>query len=240
MNAYDETDRESTQPESVEEVIDKQSVESEAKSVEEAVELALRELEVERGQVDIEVLAEPRSGLFGLGSAHARVRVTVKEAGPDPFDIATDLIELMGIDASIEQHDDDEEVYLSIESQDAALLIGQRGRCLNSLQFMVNRIAGRWQRFNKRIVVDVAGYRDRRRDSLTAMAERQAEKAKRTRREVRLQPLDPQDRRAVHMALRDDPDVETYSVGEGLYRTLVISPEEGSGRSGGPRSRDRH
>jgi len=240
MNPYDETDRESTGPESVEEVIDKQSVESEAKTVEEAVELALQQLEVDREQVDVEILAEPRSGLFGLGSAQARVRVTVRETGADPFDIVTDLIELMGIDASITRSDDDEEVYLSIESEDAALLIGQRGRCLNSLQFLVNRIAGRRQRFNKRIVVDVAGYRDRRRESLTATAERQAEKAKRTGREVRLQPLDPQDRRAVHLALKDDPDVETYSVGEGLYRTLVISPEEGSGRSGGPGSRDRH
>jgi len=240
MNSYDKTDRQSAQPKSVEEVVDKQSVESEAKSVEEAVELALQQLEVERGQVDVEVLAEPRSGLFGLGSAEARVRVTVKEVGADPFDIAADMIELMGIDASITRNDSDDEICLSIESQDAALLIGQHGRCLNSLQFMVNRIAGRRQRFNKRIVVDVAGYRDRRRDSLMAMAERQAEKAKRTRREVRLHPLDPQDRRAVHMALKDDPDVETYSVGEGLYRTLVISPQEGFGRSGGPRSRDRH
>lgn len=240
MNGYDETEREPTGPESAEDVFDGRSVEFEAKSVDEAVELALRELDVEREQVTVEVLAEPRSGLFGLGSAQARVRVTVCEAVADPYDIAVDLIELMGIDASITQSDDDDEIYLSIESEDAALLIGQRGRCLNSLQFLVSRIAGRRQRFGKRIVVDVAGYRDRRRDSLTAMAERQAEKAKRAGREVRLQPLDPQDRRAVHMALKDDPDVETFSVGEGLYRTLVISPDQDSGRSGGPRSRDRH
>lgn len=240
MNAHDETDREPTGPESVEDVCDGQSVEFEAKSVDEAVELALQELDVEREQVTIEVLAEPRSGLFGLGSAQARVRVTVIDASADPYDIAVDLVELIGVDASITKSDDDDEIYLSIESEDAALLIGQRGRCLNSLQFLVNRIAGRRQRLGKRVVVDVAGYRDRRRDSLEAMAGRQAEKAKRTGREVRLQPLDPQDRRAVHMALKDDPDVETFSVGEGVYRTLIISPDEDSGGSGGRRSRDRH
>ena len=166
MNAYNETDREPTVPESVEDVFDGRSVEIEAKSVDEAVELALQELDVERERVTVEVLVEPRSGLFGLGSVQARVQVTVNEAVANPYDIAVDLIEMMGIDASVTQSEDDDEIYLSVESEDAALLIGQRGRCLNSLQFLVNRIAGRRQRFGKRIVVDVAGYRDRRRDSL--------------------------------------------------------------------------
>ncbi len=216
-----------------------QSVETEGKTVEEAIDRALEQLGVTRDEVEVEIAAEPRGGLFGIGSQLARVRVTVRGAGEKAQEVVSELLDLMGVEATITQRDGDSEILLSIDSPDAALLIGQRGRCLNSLQFIVNRILNRRCRLNKRIVVDVAGYRTRRRESLTAMAKRQAEKAKRTRREVRLQPLDPQDRRDVHLALKDDPAVETHSVGEGVYRTVVISPQRASTRHRGPGSRDR-
>jgi len=237
MNTDDTGDRGSVQPESGAEVADLQSVECEGRTVEEAVETACEQLGVTQDQVDIEVFAEPRSGLFGIGSASARVRVTVRSDEDLPTQVLGTLLDLMGIESEISRYEDDDEVFLSVESPDAALLIGRRGKCLNSLQFLVNRMISRKERLEKRIVVDVDGYRERRSDSLAAMAERQAEKARRTRREVRLQPLDPQDRRSVHMALRDDPAVETHSIGEGIYRTVVISPVK-SGRRRGQGSRD--
>jgi len=213
------------------------SIESEGKTVEEAVESALEQLEVSREQVDVEVIEEPHGGLFGLGSSPACVRVTVKAGDDGPHAVLTTLLDLMGIEGTVTERSGDSEIYLKIESPDAALLIGRGGRCLNSLQFLVNRMLNRQGKLDKRVIVDVAGYRERRQQSLTAMAERLAEKAKRTGREVRLHPLDPQDRRAVHLALKDDPAVDTHSVGDGIYRTVVINPE-GSNRRREPRSRD--
>lgn len=234
-------------------------IETQGKTVDQAVEAALNELGVGKEDVDIEVLDEGSGGLFGIGGSPATVRVTVAreetpvsvsdeetdDAGPDTVSGVGEVVEaletildLMNVDAAIDIEESDEDIVISIESDDAAVLIGRRGKCLNSLQFILNRIVSRERRHEKRVVVDVEGYRKRRRESLTDMAERMADKANRSGREVRLQPLDPRDRRTVHVALRDYPGVDTYSVGEGLYRSVIVSPE-GESRPGGRRSSGR-
>ncbi|MCD6288787.1 MAG: protein jag [Candidatus Hydrogenedentes bacterium] len=235
-----------------------ESIETQGKTVEAAVESALDALGVGRDDVDIEVLDEGHGGLFGLGGSPAAVRVTVRRdtvradqqtvtendtenvevedngecdaeddyAGDEPEDVLATLLDLMNIEGTIERTDHDDDVLLEIDSDDAALLIGRRGKCLNSLQFMVNRIVRRQEGFKRRVIVDVEGYRERRRESLTEMAERMAAKSCQSGKEVHLQPLDPQDRRTIHIALRDYPGVDTYSVGEGSYRAVVISPDK--------------
>lgn len=242
------------------------SIETQGKTVEQAVKTALDELGVSEENADVEVLDEGHGGLFGIGGSPASVRVTVKteetvddgpdeddDGGPDedetdrpergptggPEEVLGTLLDLMDIEATINVDETDEDIYLSIDSEDAAVLIGRRGKCLNSLQFILNRIVSRGERHDKRIIVDVEGYRERRRESLTAMAERSAEKAVRSGREVQLQPLDPQDRRTVHIALREYPGVDTHSVGEGLYRTVIVTPEGGGRSRGHDGSRDR-
>ncbi len=115
---------------------------------------------------------------------------------------------------------------LSVESPDSALLIGRKGRNLTAMQYLINRIFNRqdeWQQ-TERIIVDVEGYLDRRRDTLEDMALRMAERAKASGRRVRVKPLSPQERRIVHLALHDDPDVRTFSVGESNYRSVIIAP----------------
>jgi spoIIIJ-associated protein len=236
-----------------------ESIEMKGKTVEIAVDAAIEQLGVGRDNVDIEVLDEGHSGLFGIGGSPASVRVTVKsdqtevpdeidttteidaintaDEGAGPKDVLEKMLDLMNIDGAVKQTEDDEDIYLDIDSPDAAVLIGRRGKCLNSLQFIMNRMVRRQDRNDKRLVVDIEGYRERRRKSLTEMAEHTAEKVCDSGREVRLQPLDPQDRRTVHIALREYPGVDTYSVGEGSYRSVVVCPE-GASRTREHRSRD--
>src|SRR4029077_10226570 len=101
-------------------------------------------------------------------------------------------------------------------------------------EYLVNRMVGRDERSTGRAVIDVEHYRDRRREHLTGMARRLAEKAKQTGRPVTLNPMSPRDRRVVHMALQGDAAVTTRSEGDGQYRQVTILPAERSRRSSRP------
>lgn len=147
-----------------------------------------------------------------------------------------EIIANMGIESTVQPVESEQGgLKLAVESPDSALLIGRKGRNLTALQYLINRILNRqedWQQ-TQRIVVDVEGYLDRRRDMLEDMAVRLAERAKSSGRRIRVKPLSPQERRIVHLALHDDPDVRTFSVGESNYRSVIIAPvtEEDTGEA---------
>ena len=147
-----------------------------------------------------------------------------------------ELISKMGIEASVrEAATEDSGFRLVVESEDSALLIGRKGRNLNALQYLINRmVAPRDGEAMERLVVDIEGYQERRRQSLEEMAQSLARRAKDTGKEMRVKPLSPQDRRVIHVALQDDPDVRTFSLGNSTMRTVVIAPKE-DGRSGNNR-----
>lgn len=138
-----------------------------------------------------------------------------------------EIIANMGIESTVQPVESEQGgLKLAVESADSALLIGRKGRNLTALQYLINRILNRqddWQQ-TQRIVVDVEGYLDRRRDTLEDMAARLAERAKSSGRRMRVKPLSPQERRIVHLALHDDPDIRTFSVGESNYRSVIIAP----------------
>ena len=137
------------------------------------------------------------------------------------------IIENMGIESTVQPVETDQGgLKLAVQSPDSALLIGRKGRNLAAMQYLLNRIFGRQdeERQAERIIVDVEGYLDRRRDTLEDMALRLADRAKATGRRMRVKPLSPQERRIVHMALHDDADIRTFSVGESNYRSVIIAP----------------
>jgi spoIIIJ-associated protein len=119
---------------------------------------------------------------------------------------------------------------LEVKSEDGALLIGRKGATLSSLQYLINRMISQTEDGEslERVVVDVEGYLDRRRESLEELAKEMATKARETGRSMRLKPMSPQERRIIHLTLQDDPEIRTYSQGEALYRSVVISPREGA------------
>jgi spoIIIJ-associated protein len=136
------------------------------------------------------------------------------------------LLRHMGFDATVQQKKAGEKAILSIEAgEESSILIGKRGRNLNALQYIVNRICGKMDEGARPVTIDIEGYRQRRKDSLESMARRLASKAKSSRREMETEPLPASDRRLIHMALKDDKGVQTQSSGDGPYKNVVIKPK---------------
>jgi spoIIIJ-associated protein len=175
-----------------------------------------------------------RGGAGGVvAKAAERDEAEEPHAGPltelaDEAKVAvTDILALMGVDAAVEVRSvDDESVHIDLAGSDVALLIGRHGDTLDALQLLTALIATRQSGQRGRIVLDAENYRERRCQMLENMARSRAQEAKRTRQEVVLLDLKPYERRIIHMALMDDPEVSTYSEGEGAGRRLVISPTE--------------
>lgn len=141
--------------------------------------------------------------------------------------VLEEILDLMGFNPTIEQKMVDGKITLSIEAgEDSNILIGKRGKNLNGLQYVVNRICGRINNGAKPVVIDIEGYRQRRRESLEAMAGRLAAKAKSSKKEVETEPLSASDRRLVHMALKSDSEVQTQSRGDGPYKNVVVKPRK--------------
>jgi spoIIIJ-associated protein len=131
-----------------------------------------------------------------------------------------------GIEASIDEYEgDDGEIILDIVGGDLALLIGRHGKTLDALQTLVGAATSRQLGFRYPIVVDVEGYRGRRREKLEDMARRTADRAVRQGRPVKLRPMTSYERRLVHMALREDRRVVTASEGEDPARSVVVAPK---------------
>ncbi|MCC6750505.1 MAG: KH domain-containing protein [Deltaproteobacteria bacterium] len=135
------------------------------------------------------------------------------------------LVQHMGLDVEARCTEEAEQIRVTLTGEDESLLIGKKGQTLDALQFMANKMLGREGLERRPVMVDAAGYRDRRADSLVQLAQRLCEKAQRTGKTVALNPMSPRDRRIIHMALKDTPGVTTRSEGEGLQRRLLIVPE---------------
>ncbi|NLS45262.1 MAG: protein jag [Firmicutes bacterium] len=211
------------------------SVEKSGKTVEEAIQGALKDLDLPSNKVEIEVLEEPSKGILGLiGQRPARVKVTKKICLADKIcDFFQDLIEHAGLgDVSFTSVFEDGVLELEIKSDDVGTLIGRRGTTLDALQYIINIVAGNYWRqleargFSRervRVVVDVQGYRRRRAASLERLAHSVAERVVRDGGEIRLEPMNPMERRVVHLAIGDCKGVESYSEGEDPFRYVVVS-----------------
>lgn len=128
-------------------------------------------------------------------------------------------------DATVEEYEGDEgEIILDVVGGDLALLIGRHGRTLDALQTLVSAITSRELGFRHPVIVDVEGYRHRRRQKLEDIARRSADRSAKQRTSIRLRPMTAYERRVVHVALRDDRRVTTQSEGEDPFRVVVINP----------------
>ncbi len=212
-----------------------EAIEVSGKTVEEAIEKALNQLGRSRSEVKIEILNEGKSGILGIGGEEARVRVTPlkPEEEVDLTGLAREVVEkllfLMKIPATVKvekQEGQAPPVKVEVEDEkgELGLLIGRRGDNLATFQYMVNFILSRKLKSAVRVLVDVAGYRQRRRKELEELALRVADLVRSTRRSITLEPMPARDRRIVHLALREQPGVSTRSIGTGENRRVMISP----------------
>jgi len=147
----------------------------------------------------------------------------------------TPVFTCMGIDPEYSYHVKEGVLWIILSGQRLGLLIGRRGDTLNSLQYLVNLAVNRHRSDHVRLVLDVEGYRDSREQTLNALAKKMAEKAVRTGRRVELEPMNPHERRIVHMALQDDNRVDTSSRGQEPYRRVVVTSRRRRNRRGGQR-----
>jgi spoIIIJ-associated protein len=198
-----------------------------SKTVESAVNEALIELDVDEKDVDVEVLEEPSKGLFGLiGNKDAKVRVTVIN---DPVEIAENFMDLllakMNIKGRSIVNKEGNNLYVEvkdIKSSDMGIIIGRRGNTLDAIQYILSLVVNKDREDYIRIIVDTNDYRSRREETLYDLAHKMAQKAKITKRPVRLEPMNPYERRIIHSALQGVKGINTHSEGEEPYRRVVI------------------
>ncbi len=204
------------------------TIEVSAKTVEEALEEGLKKLGVKKENVQIETLSEPAQGIFKfISSKQAKLRLTVlKNAEEYVQDFLEKLVHIMGIEGKVNIISNDEgNLHLEITGESLGILIGKRGNTLNAMQYLANVVLYRQFAFqNRRIILDIENYRFKRKKTLENLARNLALKALRTKKEVALEPMNPQERRIIHLALKNNRDVVTSSHGEEPYRKIVISP----------------
>lgn len=122
------------------------------------------------------------------------------------------LLELLGFPATVEEQKMEDGILLDVKSEDSGRLIGRQGQTLSDLQYIANRLLFQQDQSTPKVLVDVSGYRAQAREALIAKAKEAAEKVRRWGDVVELEPMSAFDRRVIHQALKDDPDIETQSV----------------------------
>jgi spoIIIJ-associated protein len=223
---------------------DLRQVEATGETVGEAKWSALRELEklhpaLDKAAVRFQVVSEGERGLLGVGYAPARVIASIgidavgKESEPDS-DLAgqvRDLLERItagiGVRCRIEIEEDEDVLTASCSGSNLGLLIGKHGQTIDAIQYIVNAIVWRARPDDRKdVVVDAAGYRERRRAALESLAVRSAEEAVATHSPIELEPMTAVERKTVHLRLKEFDGVETGSEGTEPNRFVVISPTD--------------
>ncbi len=270
------------------------TIEIEAKTIDEAIEKACTEFNVSREKLNIEIISEGSAGFLGLGSKKAKIKASRLSLGIDleaPFELLKNeefvqpspvreelqppaplvppppvrevpavpvapavpevqgdnaslaqrakiilegILQRMHLDFTVSLEETPDTIILTINGDGGGLLIGKRGQNLDAIQYIVNKAATKIHDERKLIIVDTESYRQRREESLNALAREFAEKVKKTRKPVTVGHMNAHDRRIIHLALQNDDTIVTKSRGEGEYRKIVILPAKIANREPRP------
>ena len=209
-------------------------IEVEGRTVDDATKKAIAELGItDASKVNIEVIDEGKSGIFGFGvSRPAKIRlyynIDTKDIGDTIRDVIINIFKKMEIDCNISDIKEGEsKVYVELESKNSSgLVIGRKGKTLESLQFMVNLIVNHKTGSDKKIILDIESYRAKRERALRKMSKDIAFKVIKTGKPWTLEPMNPFERRLIHLTLQNDSRVTTKSEGQGIYRKVTIMPKQ--------------
>jgi spoIIIJ-associated protein len=223
-------------------VSDELTVEATGETVGEAKWAALRKLEqrhpaLDKSAVRFEVVTEGERGLLGVGYAPARVVAHLPADAADAVeldesDLATEarllltrVVDALGVDGRVDVREDDDAITLTCSGADVALLIGRHGQTIDAVQYLMNAISHRAHGDErKEVVVDSAGYRERRRATLESLAVRTAQQVSTSGERVELDPMTAVERKVVHLKLKEIDGVETASEGTEPNRYVVVLP----------------
>lgn len=190
----------------------------------------LEETRIEKTKTEDSPIEEPKS-------EKPRKKEFKSYDAPEPVDVSEASIavgieavqkmaDLITDDATVSAHAEQDRLTLKIEGGNAGILIGRKGQTLDAMQFLTDKIINRKSDARVRVKVDIEGYMETRKSNLRHLAYKMADKAKKTGRPATINQMSAQDRRIVHLALKDDTSVRTQSMGDGYYRRLVIFPKK--------------
>jgi len=204
-------------------------VEKSGKTIDEAVNEALRELDTTRENVEIEVINEGKRGILGLGAENAVVRVKMEESPLQKAEkYVKSIMENFGINVEIKGSYEDESVSIEIvgDSEEVGKVIGRRGDTLDALQYLTSLVVNKGEENYIRVTIDTENYRGKREETLIKLAKRTAGIVARTRKSITLEPMNPNERRIIHSALQGYRNVPTYSTGKDPHRCIVITTKK--------------
>lgn len=198
-----------------------------SKTVDDAVKDALEELDSDKEDVQIEILTEPSKGFLGfIGNKDAKVKVTVTN---DPVESIENFINMlfnkMNIKAKCIAERKGRNINVNItdiSSTDMGIIIGKRGNTLDAIQYLLSLFINRKRENYIKVLVDTKGYRKKREETLIRLANKMAQKVQYTKDSIRLEPMNPYERRIIHSALQNVEGVSTHSEGEEPYRRVII------------------
>jgi spoIIIJ-associated protein len=199
-------------------------MEYEGRTERDAIKKASEDLGIESDKLNIEVISE-KTKFFSFGNL-VKIRVYMDDMENEPSKRAErflkGLFSTIGIDISTEMEEDSGKIHVEIVSDSAGLIIGKRGKTLEALQLLTNIVVNKNEKNWKKVVLDIENYRDRREQTLRELAFKVAGKVKKTHKAQLLEPMNPFERRVIHMALQNDPLVATKSEGSGNLRKVRI------------------
>jgi len=203
-----------------------QVIEKTAKTVDLAVEEALKQLGLERDDVEVEIIDAGSKGILGMGAKPAHIKVAVKF---DPEKVAQSFIRdmgaAMGILIGVKTAVNDRQLDITLAGENMGILIGKRGQTLDALQYLVSLAVNKGTAPYFNVVIDSEDYRKRRKESLENLARNLARKVKTTKKPVTLEPMSTFERRIIHSVLQNDRHITTHSEGNDPYRNIVIAPK---------------
>ncbi|OHE32165.1 MAG: hypothetical protein A3J94_03835 [Syntrophus sp. RIFOXYC2_FULL_54_9] len=222
----------------------------EGKSIDEAIENACSAFGVPREKLNIEIISEGSAGFLGIGAKKVQIKASLltidlmidapiarQSAEPGAFEtqvresarekakkMLEGLLVRMQIDSSVSAEETQDAIILNIQGSGSGFLIGKRGQNLDAIQYIVSKAVHHSVNGHKMIVIDTEKYRERREESLIALALRSGEKVKKTKKPLTIGYMNAHDRRVIHLALQNDATLTTKSRGEGEYRKILILP----------------
>lgn len=212
-------------------------LEVEGKNIEHAIQKGLAQLGLSREQVEVKVLDEGKTGLFGLmGASPAKVKliaaddaIRIVDYARVADDVRTKVETLIShldinvtVDVSVQEHC----IHVTISGPDTSLVIGRSGQTLDALEMLVNLMISRDQKARIRVTIDAEEYRKRKQDRLTALARSLASEVTKSGKAKEMRHLSSEERRMVHLALDNSVDVDAISKGNGSARRIVIIPKK--------------
>lgn len=200
-------------------------VEKTGRTVDEALELALIQLDATKENVEVKVLEESSKGFLGIfGNKNAKILVTLKITADTVAEgFLKNVFENMGVhNTTVKSVIENDVLNINVEGENMAILIGRRGQTLDSLQYLTSLVVNKGREDYVRVILDTENYRKKRKETLERLANKLAYKAKKMKKDIVLEPMNPYERRIIHSALQGNPHVSTRSEGDEPYRKVII------------------